>query len=172
MNRPERSETGDYYYTYIDQVPDEPILNVLRSQELHFMPFLLKIPEEKGNHRYEEGKWSIKEVIQHINDTERIFCFRGLALSRNEKNPIPGFEQDDYVAAVDLSNRSIQSLAAEFLSIRKASLSFYKSLDDEMSVRSGTASGFPMSVRSTAYIIAGHLAHHQDVLLDRYMDNV
>lgn len=169
MNKPSREEIGEWYQGYIDRVDDGTALSVLRQQELSFLPFIMSIPEEKGTYRYAEGKWSIKEVISHLIDTERVFCYRGLAVSRGEQNPIPGFDQDEYVANSNANNMSLQDLAAEFLAVRKASIAFYKQIDEPTSKLVGTVSGGPMSVRSTAYIIAGHLIHHKEVLQEKYL---
>ncbi len=169
MNKPNTEEVAEWYHGYINRVEDGTAMAELRQQELSFMPFILSIPEEKGSYAYAEGKWSIKEIISHLIDTERVFCYRGLAISRGEQNPIPGFDQDVYVEHSKANDMSFSDLAAEFMAVRKASIAFYKQIDDDTSKLIGKVSGGPMSVRSTAYIIAGHLMHHKEVLEEKYL---
>jgi len=169
MKKPSPNEVGEWYHGYINRVEDGTVMSVLRQQELSFIPFILSIPSEKGDFKYADGKWSVKEIISHLIDTERVFCYRGLALSRGEPNPIPGFDQDIYVANSNADSRSLDDLAAEFMAVRKASLAFYKSVDEKGAEKSGVVSGNAMSVRATAYIIAGHLIHHKEVLQEKYL---
>jgi len=169
MNKPTKEEVAEWYHSYIERVEDGTVSSILRQQELSFVPFIMSIPEEKGTYRYADGKWTVKEIISHLIDTERVFCYRGLAISRGEPNPIPGFDQDIYVTNSKADQMSFQDLAAEFMAVRKASIAFYKQIDEETSKLGGTVSGGPMSVRSTAYIIAGHLIHHKEILQERYL---
>lgn len=167
---PKTGEAVEYFFRYINQVPDdEDIIEVLKYQERTTLAFLTSIPDDKGDYRYEEGKWSVKDVIQHVIDTERIFSFRGLLISRGEEQAIPGYDQDEYAENTDLDNRSLSELSRDFLAVRKSTISFYNSLSQKQSVRSGIASGGVMSVSATAYIIAGHLNHHEKVLKERYL---
>lgn len=156
--------------TYVNEVPDdEDILELMKYQERAVLSFFMTIPEEKGNYAYESGKWSIKEVLQHLIDVERIFTLRALLLSRGEKQAIPGFDQDEYMEALDLSETSVDALNRDFLATRKSTISFFSSISEEMSKRKGIVSGGVMSVRTCAFIIAGHLNHHERVLRQRYL---
>ncbi len=167
--RPEPKECPKYYFTYIDEVPPGDIINLLRSQISETVSFLKSLPPELGSHAYANGKWTICEVIGHMIDCERIFAYRGLRIARNDKTPMPGFEQDDYVAATNFSARSIESLAKEFEHLRSSTVTLFEHLTDEEIGRSGTASGGSFTTRSFPYIILGHELHHVHVLRTRYV---
>ena len=163
------SEYSPYHKAYLDVVPDDDILATIASQ-LETIPALLKqIPEERGVYAYAPGKWSIKQLIGHMSDTERIFAYRALRIGRNDVTPLAGFEQDDYIAGADFNARPLQNLIEEFIAIRQSSLALFNQFTAEELLRRGTANGSPISVRALAYITAGHAEHHVRILKSRYV---
>ena len=129
------------------------------------------IPESQAGFRYAADKWSIKELVGHLIDTERIFSYRALRFARNDKTPLPGYEQDDYIRHASFDDCSLSELAAELESVRQSTLFLFKHLDEEAWMRRGVASESEVSVRALAYIIAGHELHHRRVLRDRYLQS-
>src|SRR5262245_29400191 len=166
--RPQSSEYAPYYGKYISVVPGDEAFAVLRDQIQETNRMLQSIPETRASFRYAPEKWSIKEVVGHMCDTERIMAYRALRMARADTTALAGFEQDDYVKAAHFDGRTLQSLSTEFQSIRAATLAFFGSLDDSALRRTGTASNYPFSVRALAYIIAGHEQHHVKILRERY----
>jgi hypothetical protein len=167
--RPAPAEFAPFYGRYIDLVPDAPIVETLNAQIEETMSLLGALPESKGAHRYEPAKWSIKEVIGHLADSERIFAYRALRFARNDATPLPGFEENDYVPAANFGARSLQSLLDELRAVRKATVLLFDGLDEAAMDRRGTAAGNPVTVRALAYIIAGHERHHARILKERYL---
>lgn len=167
--RPEDHESHDYFKLYINQVSGADFLKTLKEAHHNSMEFYKKLPVEKWDYRYGEGKWSIKEVLIHILDTERIFAYRALRISRNDKTPLQGFEQDDYVPFYNVENRSITSLIDEYDALRRSTIAMFQNFDDAMLERMGTASEHPVSVRALGYMIAGHEIHHLRILRERYL---
>ncbi len=129
---------------------------------------ILSLPKKKHEYRYAEGKWTIKEIIQHLIDTERIFCYRALCFARAETTPLPGYEENDYAANSFANNRDIDSLLDEFDQVRSCTLSLFKSFDKTVYEKTGISNGHPLSVRAIAYILAGHELHHMNVIRERY----
>lgn len=168
-SRPPASEYAPYYGQYIARVPDGDILATLESQGRETARLLGGLDEAAGNHRYALGKWSLKEVVGHLNDTERVFTLRALAFSRNERAHLFGMEQDEWVAAAGFDRQPLAALAAESVAIREATMRLFRSFDGEHWTRSGTASGVGFTVRAIPWIIAGHERHHLGVLRDRYL---
>lgn len=169
ISRPDRTESADYYFTYIDKVGDGDIVELLRRQESEFRTLLGAISDERSLHRYGPGKWSIREVLAHVNDTERLFVFRALWFARGLDLPLPSFDQDAALAAAAADARSWKSHVDEFASIRAATVAFFAHLPEDAWGRRGTASGNPFTVRALAYISAGHVAHHAGLLRERYL---
>jgi DinB superfamily len=167
--RPERSEAAEYYFNYIDQVPAGDIREVLAAQSSDLQPLFEKISEEQSLHRYAPDKWSIREVLSHVNDTERVFTFRALWFARGFDQPMPSFDQDIAVAGASADRRTWASHVEEFKAIRSASLALFKSLPEDAWSRQGTASGHGVTVRALAFITAGHMAHHARVVRERYL---
>ena len=165
---PDRTEAAEYYFTYINQVPAGDILTTLEAQESDARSLFETISEERSAFRYAADKWSIKEVLAHINDTERMFVFRAFWFARGLEGPLPSFDQDVAAKGAGADQRAWRSHVEEFRSIRAASLSFYRHLPSEAWLRRGIASGHPFSVRALAYITAGHVAHHVRLLRERY----
>jgi len=164
------TEFAFFYGSYIAQVSEE--FNLLEELEIslhRFIKFVQDIPMDKFDYRYSGGKWTIKDIIQHIIDTERIFVYRALRFARNDKSELPGFEQNDYVEEANGSQRSIMELLTEFSALRYSTILLYKSFKEEELLRIGTASDSPMSVRAIGFIIIGHQNHHQKIFVDRYL---
>ncbi|MGB1207397.1 MAG: DinB family protein [Chitinophagales bacterium] len=169
--RPSEKEYAEYYAKYIDQVIGDDIMETLAEHTTENLAFINDIAEEKWDFRYAEGKWSIKELYIHIIDTERIMAYRALRIARNDKTPLAGYEQDDYVPYSDAEQRTKASIIAEYEVVRQASIQLFKNFTPEMWERSGTASGWPTSVLAVAYIIVGHEKHHVRVLKERYLNS-
>lgn len=166
----DRTEAAEYYYTYIDQIPKgEDIRRVLEAQLGETVSALSAIPESKSLDRYAPDKWSIREVVGHINDCERMFTFRALWFARGLAGELPSFDQDVAMAGVRFHDRALGDLVAEFRVIRESSLHLFRNLPDEAWPRRGIASGNPFTVRALAYITAGHVAHHMRILRERYL---
>lgn len=169
MSRPEATEYVSYFGRYIDQVPDGSIVDVLASGLRDTLALLRSIPEDRGDYRYAPEKWSVKEVVGHVIDAERVFAYRALRFARNDATPLPGFEQDDYIPAGKFGTRTLRDLADELEAVRQSTLHLFRHLDEAALLRGGVASGNPVTVRALAYIIAGHEAHHRKVLREGYL---
>ena len=169
MTRPEPNECAVYYHTYTNQVPEGDIIEILTNQLNETANLLKGISEEKALFRYAPDKWSIKELIGHVSDTERVFAYRALNIARNDKSELPGMEQDDYVKFAKFDNLHLADLLEEFRHVRHANILLFKTFDEEILMRKGIASGCEFTVRTFPYIIAGHEKHHQNVLKERYL---
>ena len=167
MNRPEKNEYADYYDKYISLV-DGDVLPMLDAQAAELRAMFAALPEEKGTYKYADDKWTLKEVLSHLIDGERFFAYRMLRISRGDKTPIEGFEQDDYIENSNANNRSFADLLDEFDLQRRSNILFVKNLSDEATMRLGTASGYTVSVRALVYMLAGHVRHHVNILKERY----
>lgn len=168
--RPATGEFLPYYGTYIDKVPQGDIIETLNRQFPETLALIRSIPEENGDKRYAPEKWSIREVIGHVIDAERIFVYRALRFARADSTPVPGFDENTYVKNAPFSNVSLSDLADEFDHVRRGTIHFFANLDDEALSRRGTANGAEISVRALAFILAGHETHHAGVLRDRYLN--
>lgn len=169
MGAPQRNEAASYYFKYIDRIASDDIVSALAGQLEETLPFLRGISEEKSLHRYAADKWSIRQMLNHINDSEQVFVFRALWFARGFDTPLPSFEQDISAAGARADEFSWASHVEAFQGIRRATLGFFRNLPAEAWERSGVASGSPVSVNALAYIVAGHLAHHRTVLQERYL---
>ena len=169
MNRAETHEFAPYYNTYVSLIEGNEVLPVLDAQSAELRAAVAGMAEEKGTYTYESGKWTIKELLSHIIDGERIFAYRILRISRGDETPIEGFEQDDYIATSNANNRSFDDMLDEFELNRRSNILMVKNIGDEGSKRIGTASGNPISVRAMTYIMAGHVTHHLRILKERYL---
>ncbi len=167
--RPGADEYAPYYGTYIDKVPDGDLQALLSTQLAETLALVRSVPEARGVHRYAPDKWSIKGVIGHIADSERIFAYRALRIGRGDATPLPGFEQNDYVSKGDFDARTLSDLADELAAVRQATVHLFAHFDAAALERRGTASGKTVSVRALAYIIAGHERHHTGILKARYL---
>jgi uncharacterized damage-inducible protein DinB len=168
-SRPEASEYNPYYATYINKVPGDDVLAVLERQGDELDALVAPLDDTRALSRYAPGKWTVKEVLGHIADTERIMAYRMLRIARGDTTPLASFDQDAYIPTARSDERSLSDLRAELRAVRAATLTLANSLDDEAWARMGTASDKPISARALAYIIAGHMEHHAGILRDRYL---
>jgi hypothetical protein len=170
ISRPEAAEYAPSFAEYVARVGDEEdIVSVLADQLDGVLARLGGIGEARGNHRYAPGKWSIKEMVGHLSDTERVFAYRALRIGRGDTTPLTSFDDQAYVAEVQAGDRTLADLAAEWGDVRRATMALFRNLPAPAWQRRGTASGQPISVRALAYIIAGHVRHHLEVLETRYL---
>jgi hypothetical protein len=169
IGRPEPNEAAPYYSNYIDLVSGENITDVIENQLVETLSLLADVTEEQSLHRYARDKWSIRELLSHVNDTERVFLFRALWFARGFEDPLPSFDQNIGVAGARADEISWARHLEEFRSIRLATLAFFGNLPPDGWKRSGIASGNSVTVRALAYIIAGHVAHHIAILQERYL---
>ena len=169
LGRPDRSEASDYYHVYIDQVGDGDIRSILGTQAAEALALFESISEEKSLERYAPEKWSIRQVLSHINDCERMFVFRAFWFARGFDSPLPSFDQNVAIAGAEADVRPCRSHADEFRVVRAATQAFFQDLPAEAWDRHGTASGNRFTVRALAYITAGHVAHHATILRNRYL---
>ena len=160
MKRPEPTEYAGYYETYVSKVPGSDVLGVLESQRLQMVQLFAARSERDGSFRYAPGKWTVKEVLGHITDTERIFTYRALRIARGDQTPLPGFEQDDFVKNGAFSERTLANLAEEFALVRAASVALFRSFPEKSWLQRGVASQKEVTVRALAFITAGHQIHH------------
>jgi uncharacterized damage-inducible protein DinB len=169
MQRPQPDEYAHFYETYISLVETGDIIASLNAQAIETMAVLSRLPESQGDFRYEPGKWSVKQVLGHINDSERIFAYRALRISRNDPKPMEGFEQNDYVDNGGFERRSLSGLIDEFTAIRSATVCLFANLEGEAWQRRGVANQNQVSVRALAWIIAGHELHHRSIVPAKYL---
>jgi DinB family protein len=166
---PDPSEYAPYYGKYVTLVSGQDVVAALEDQPRDTLALLAALSEEQGDYRYAPGKWSIKEMLGHVIDAERVFSYRALRFARNDGTPLASFEQDDYVRAGNFGNRRLADLIEEFIAVRRATVWLFRTLGAEAWMRRGVASGNPVSVRAVAYIIAGHELHHRTVLREKYL---
>ncbi len=169
MSRPQSNETGEYYFRYINLIQSDDILVTLKTQLSETETFLAGISDQQSLHRYEQGKRTIREVLSHVNDTERVFVSRALWFARGFNDALPGFDQDISAAGASANDVPWPGLKDEFSNVRKATISFFENLTSDAWMRTGIASDNPFTVNSLAYIIAGHVDHHLRVLSERYL---
>jgi hypothetical protein len=167
--KPDQSEYLPFYGRYIDHVASGDVVATLATQMEETQKLLRGLPANIGTHRYASGKWSVNEVIGHVADAERIFAARALRFARNDPQPLPGFEQDDYVANSTFNVYPVSELALELATVRQSTIYLFRHLDEAAWMRRGVASGADVSVRALAYIIAGHELHHRQVLQTKYL---
>ncbi|WP_029331973.1 DinB family protein [Gillisia marina] len=154
------SEYNTFYQTYIDKLPDEELIKILKDQKTEYVSFLKGLKEDDLKHAYAEGKWTVAQVLQHVIDTERIFQYRALTIAREDLTPLPGFDHDAYVPASKANRRSLESYIAEFEAVRDAGIALFESFEEDMSGRVGEASRSQLSPRAAGFISAGHQKHH------------
>jgi len=169
LGRPDATEYAPYYGRYISLVPDGEILSILERQAATTSALLGGLSEAKGGHRYATGKWSIKEVVGHVIDTERVFAYRAAHFSRGDSAPLPSMDQEIWAAGAESSRRTLASLAEELAAVRAATIALVASLSPAQAVRRGIASGNEVTVRALAFLSAGHQEHHIRVLNERYL---
>lgn len=166
---PDRTEAAEYYFTYIDQVAAGDICGVLEAQLAETLPLLHGISDEQSLVRYAPDKWSIRQVVSHVNDTERLFVFRAMWFARGFDSPLPSFDQNVAVSTAGADQRPWRSHVDEFRAVRAATLAFFQDLPADAWTRRGVASGNPFTVRALAYLAAGHVSHHTRILRERYL---
>jgi hypothetical protein len=169
LGRPEPNEAAFDFHGYINRITSDDVVSVLEEQLQETISFLNGISEEQSLHRYEAGKWSMRQLLNHLNDSERIFLFRALWFARGFPNDLPGFDQDIGVAGAGADATSWSAHVEEYRAIRLATVAFYRNLTADAWLRSGIANGSPATVRAIAYILAGHVAHHTEILKQRYL---
>lgn len=170
--KPETTEYGAFYAGYINRVQEDKSIEQQLQENMNTTLSLLDPSKNiDGNYRYAAGKWTIKELIQHIVDTERIMVYRALRIARGDKTALPGFEQDDYVDVLDLENIPLNAVLEEYKAVRQASIQFVKRCSQKEFLNMGTASGHPVSVRAIACILVGHELHHIKVMQERYLND-
>jgi len=168
-NRPQRSEAADYYFRYIDVVPDGDIRSTLAAQRDEMRRLFGGVPSGHHGFRYDRDKWTLRQVVGHLSDTERVFAARAMWFARALEGEMPSFDQDISIAAGDFDSRPWESLVGELDSVRAATLSLFDGLPDEAWDRRGIASGNPFTVRALAWLAAGHITHHLRIVRDRYL---
>jgi hypothetical protein len=170
MARPNESEYDPYYEGYISLVPEDKIIDPLVAQTGELRAIFADMPEERGAFAYADGKWTIKELLSHVIDGERIFAYRVLRISRGDTTPIEGFDQDIYIENSHANRRSFHELLGEFELLREANVALFKNLEVGDWTRTGTANNVEISVRSLAWIMVGHIRHHINILKSRYLN--
>jgi len=168
LSRPAADEYLPYYERYVTLVPDGNLVDVLVDQQLDTIGMLRRVDDERGLYAYAPGKWTIKEVIGHLSDAERVFAYRALRFARGDDQPLAGFDENAYAPAGRFNERRIGSLIDEFQSIRAATVHVFRYLDEDEWARRGIANGNPISVRALGFVIAGHELHHARLLRERY----
>lgn len=163
------NEYSKFNATYIQAAGDEDLYEDLEISLHAFIRFVQDIPMDKFDYRYADGKWTIKEIIQHIIDTERVFSYRALRISRNDKTPLPGFDENEFALNTNANDRHLQSLLTELSIVRQGTLALFKSFSEEQLKRIGIASDNQISVRAIGFIIIGHQKHHQTVFQEKYL---
>ena len=169
MNRPNESEYAPDYQGYVDQVSESDIMTVLRDELDELDVLLARVPAEKETYAYAEGKWTIREIIGHLIDGERVFGYRALCIARGEKQNLPGFDQNDYMLTAPYGHIELEDLLSELRLVRLSNIAMFRSLDEEAWNRAGTANANEITVRALAFIMAGHVRHHMNVLQERYL---
>jgi hypothetical protein len=166
--RPATTEYGPFYNGYISQVPDGDLLTILEDQRRNTQQLLGALPEAKALYRYAPGKWSVKEVVGHLTDSERVFGYRALRFARGDAQPLAGFDETAWVPAGGFDRRSLPDLLAELDAVRRATIALFRGLDAAALARKGKANNLEITVRALAYVIAGHERHHVGILRERY----
>ena len=169
MRKPEKSEYDPYYEKYVSLVDESELMATLERQPDEMRSITSKLAEERGTFAYAEGKWTVKEVLSHLIDGERMFAYRIFRIARGDRTPIEGFEQDGYIENSHANQRTFADLAEEFEMLRKANMLFFRNLGEQDWTRVGVANNVEISVRALAYIMAGHIRHHAAILRERYL---
>ena len=171
MSRPDLTRVPDYFHKYINQVEENDLDKALEKQTRYFLRFLKEIPKDKRDYRYAEDKWTIKEVLQHIIDAERVFAYRALCFARKDATPLPSFDENIYAQNCKATQRKWKDLVNEFEVVRESTVSLFDSFDDDQLEASGTASEKSNYVKGIGFIIAGHVNHHMNVTKERYLNS-
>jgi hypothetical protein len=172
IQRPLVSEYPDYYVPYVNQVPEGDLLSILKDNLVHTTALFEGISVENGHFRYAPGKWSIKEVLGHMADTERIMSYRLLCIGRGDQRPLPGFNEEDYIEGAIFDQLPLKNILEDFIAARKASITLIQTMSEEAWQRKGTANHLDITTRALAYILAGHAIHHGNIIKERYLPGV
>ncbi|HEX5652980.1 MAG TPA: DinB family protein [Chitinophagaceae bacterium] len=169
MPRPDLSRVPEWYHRYINQVKEDDLMAAFKNQEAEFNRFFGELPGEKRDYRYAEDKWTIREVLQHIIDGERVFAYRSLCIARKDKTPLPSFDENSYAENSKAGKREWQDMIEEFQTIRRGNEIMFKSFDAEQLDSTGTASGKSVYVLGLGYVLIGHVNHHIGIIRERYL---
>lgn len=169
--RPQSDEYYEYYDRYISQVPEGDLISLLREQALETVTLLQGLTPAQADHAYAPGKWTVKQVIGHIIDAERVFIYRAMCFARRDATALPSFDENAYVDNANFPSRTLPDLLEEFQLVRAATIQFAKTLDPDSLTNRGTASGRTVTVRALLYIVAGHERHHARLLRERYLSH-
>ena len=169
MPRPDLSRVGTFFHNYIRQVPQDDVITAIKELGTDFVNVMKSIPADKHDYAYAKGKWTLKEVFQHVIDTERILSYRALCFARKEQQSRPGFEENDYAANSRAATRNWNDMIEEYTMVRKATEMLYKTFDDETLQNEGIANKNPMYVLALGFIISGHCQHHLNIIRERYL---
>jgi uncharacterized damage-inducible protein DinB len=169
MPRPTTNDYAAYYQQYVEKVKGDSVAEVISTYNDDLIEFYTSLPEAKADFAYAEGKWTVKELLLHLVDAERIFSYRALRIARKDKTPLPGFDENAYAPVSKASSRTLQSLKDEFVAVRKATDILLGTFDEEQLSQTGTASNNPVTANAIAFIIYGHMLHHKKVLEERYL---
>jgi hypothetical protein len=167
--RPAKGDYSEYYQQYIDLIKGDNILAILEENNKYAQNILNSFPQNRGDYKYAEGKWTVKEVVGHLMDVERIFCYRALSIARGEKKSLPGFDQDEYVRSGNFNNRQLFDLTYEYRLIRESSILLFRSFDQSVLQNRGISNGNEVTVLALMFMTAGHEKHHLNVLKEKYM---
>ncbi len=170
MKNLQPNEIPEYFIQYVNEVKSLDVVEALNENLNSFLSFIeTEVSSDKHEYRYLPEKWTIKEIIQHITDAERIFAYRALRFARFDATPLSSFEEDNYAKASEANDRDMDDLLEEFLFVRKSTIKLFESLNEEMLLSKGVASGKEISVRAIGFVISGHCIHHQNVIRERYL---
>lgn len=167
--RPSQDEYHPFYENYVKTVPEGAFLSTFKHESAQTAKLLASLTEAQWDHSYAPGKWTIKELLVHMMDSERVFAYRCLRIARGDQTPLPGFEQDDYTPTSEANARTSQNILTEWTALRASTLAFLNNLTPTMIERTGTASGATVSVRALGYMLMGHELHHRNIINDRYL---
>ena len=169
MSRPAPQDSSEFFHGYISQAKGNSVADIMQQHKQELNDFYLGLPEEKADYAYAENKWTIRQVLQHVIDAERIFAYRALCIARKDKTPLPGFDEDSYADNDGHQNRSMQSLKDEFAAVRKSTDLLFESFTDSQLAEAGTSSNKHITVNALCFITYGHLLHHKAILAERYL---
>jgi DinB superfamily len=169
MARPLQSDYAPFYETYVKLVKDDDLVKALHSSLDEIHENLASIPADKMDHAYAEGKWTVRELLQHMIDTERVFSYRAMSFARGEQQDLPGFDEKKYASTANVAARNISEMKEELMILRRSVYFMYKGFTDKDILRSGTANNNPVTVNALGYIMIGHVRHHFAVIRERYL---
>lgn len=169
INELSQTEYNPYFQGYLSLVDEVPLLRGLKAGMIVTQAYFEALPVTKHEHRYAEGKWTPKEILLHLVDTERMFCYRALSFARNDNTDLPGFDENEFARNSFANLRSMEDIIKEFVTVRLATIDMFRSFSDEVLKRKGTANGSTLSVRAAGFLICGHEKHHRNIITERYL---